>query len=153
MNNPRWTDPNLPLPADVAQCFQGLPERIALPVDTEICRLRTNRLGMSGDGIWESAWWFPRATQNKIVSRSVRSGSSVRIVARSALAVPKRFNADFDNLVIVALQKSGFAWAGAAAPQKWSETFKVRLSGGFEQWWIPGLEQGDIRFRYFGGSD
>jgi len=64
-----------------------------------------------------------------------------------------RFNPDFDTLVIMTLAKSGFAWAGLAAPQKWSETFQVRTSGGFEQWWIPGLEQGDLRYKYFGGAE
>lgn len=149
----RWTDPNLTLPPDVAGCFQGLPRRIELAAGTEICRMRTNRIGLPGDNIWESPWWFPRATYRRIVERAMQTGSPVRVVARSGLAVPKRFNHEFDNLVIVALLKSGFAWAGPAAPQKWSETFKVQLSGGFEQWWIPGLEQGDLRFRYFGGAD
>lgn len=153
MSQPKWTDPDLPLPADVAACFQGLPERIRLREGTEICRMRTNRQEVAGNAIWESPWWFPRQTYNRIVERATRTGLPVKIAARSGLAVPKRFNADFDTLVVMALQRSGFAWAGPAAPQKWSQTFQVRLSGGFEQWWIPGLEQIDLRFKYFGGAD
>jgi hypothetical protein len=50
------------------------------------------------------------------------------------------------------LKPSGGTWAGPAAPQKWSETFHVRLAGGSEQWWIPGLEHIDLRYKHFGGG-
>jgi hypothetical protein len=150
MNILKWTDPNLTLPTKVAECFQGLPERIHVPEGTEIYRLRTNRQDVVGNAIWESPWWFPKNTYNQIVGRGARTGMGVKVSARSGLAVPSRFNPDFDNLVIMSLLRSGFAWAGKAAPQKWSETFQVQLSGGFEQWWLPGLDQIDLRFKYFG---
>lgn len=157
MSTSTWTDPNLPLPPDIAECFQGVPRRIHLEEDTKIYRMRTNRQGdgVVGSNIWESAWWFPASTYDRIVSRAETSGKSVTVAARSGLAVPRRFNTDYDTLVIMRLQRSGFAWAGPAAPQKWSETVKVRvqLSGGFEQWWIPGLEQIDLKYVYFGGPD
>ena len=150
MSSEKYTNPNLPLPAEVAACFQGLPERIHLEEGTAIYRLRTNRQNVDGNAIWESQWWFPKATFDQIVGRAQSTGLSVTVSARSGLAVPRRFNPDFDTLVIMTLQKSGWAWAGSAAPQKWSETFQVQLSGGFEQWWIPGLEQIDLRYKFFG---
>lgn len=151
MNSAKWTDPNLPLPGEVAECFQGIPERIHLEEGAAIYRLRTNRQDVVGNAIWESPWWFPKATFDQIVGRADRTGSSVTVSARSGLAVTREFNPDFDTLVIMTLQRSGWTWAGPAAPQKWSETFQVQLSGGFEQWWIPGLEQIDLRYKYFGG--
>jgi len=153
MNSLKWTDPNLPLPASVAECFQGLPDRIRLPEGTEIYRLRTNRQEAVGSNIWESPWWFPKNTFNQIVGRASRTGMSVTISARSGLAVPSSFNPDFNNLVIMSVSRSGFAWAGKTAPQKWSETFQVQLSGGLVQWWIPGLEQIDLRYKFFGWPD
>lgn len=146
-----WTDPNLSLPSNIAECFQGLPQRIPLAEGTSIYRLRTNRQDGAGSAIWESPWWFPKNTFDQIVGRAHRYETSVTVAARSGLAVPRRYNADFDTLIIVTLQRSGWAWSGPAAPQKWSEAFQVRLSGEFEQWWIPGLEQIDLRYEYFGG--
>jgi hypothetical protein len=153
MKKLKWTDPYLPLPPEVAECFEGLPSRIEVPQGTEIYRLRTNRQEAAGSNIWESPWWFPETTFKQIASRAARSGMGVTTSARSGLAVPPRFNPDFNNIVIVSLVRSGFAWAGKTASQKWSETFQVRLSGGFEQWWLPGLEQIDLRFKFFGWVD
>jgi hypothetical protein len=148
-----WTDPYLPLPTEVAECFSGLPERISVPEGTDIYRFRTNRQEAAGNNIRESPWWFPKQTYGRIAKRAFGTGLGMKTAARSGLAVPRRFNEDFDNLVIVTLLRSGFVWAGKAAPQKWSDTFQVRLSGGLEQWWIPGLKQIDLHFKYFGWID
>src|SRR5579863_9935161 len=112
MNKLKWTDPYLPLPPEVAECFEGLPSRIEVPQGTEIYRLRTNRQEAAGSNIWESPWWFPETTFKQIASRAARSGMGVTTSARSGLAVPPRFNPDFNNIVIVSLVRSGFAWAG-----------------------------------------
>jgi len=150
MNAAKYTDHNLLLPPEIAECFQDLPERIALLEGSETNRLRTNRQDLTGNAIWERPWCFPKVTLVQIVGRAGRTGKSVTVAARSGLAVTREFNPDFDTLVNMTLQRSGWTWAGPAAPQKWSETFQVQLSGGFEQWLIPGLEQIDLRYKYFG---
>jgi hypothetical protein len=149
----KWTDANLPLPKEFAADFDGAPQRIALQVGTEICRMRSNGLGVEGTNILESPFWFSRQTFNAIVGRATRANARITTAARSGLAVPPRWNKDFDTLVIFLLLKPGFAWAGPTAAQSWQEGGARSLSGGLTQLWIPGLAEDEVRFKFFGSVE
>ena len=153
MNNFKWTNPQLPLPADVAECFSGKPKLIGLAVWDEIYRLRTNRLEADGTGILESPWWFTSRTFSQIVGRATRANVRITTSARSGLAVPPRFNTDFDTLVVFQILVPGFAYCGQASPQKWMKDGNTLLSGGMEQLWIPGLQKEEVRFKFFGNIE
>lgn len=150
MNSLKWTGSNLPMPPQVADCFQRLPERKYLVEETKIFRFRTNRLDAQGNLFWECSWWFPKCIFKQIVGQGARTELSVKVSARSGFDDPRRFNSDFDDLVITSLKLSGFSWAGKAVPQKWSDPFQVQLSGGIEQWFMPGLVKIDLHFKIFG---
>jgi hypothetical protein len=92
MNPAKFTDPNLPLPREVAECFQGVPERKHFVEGAAICRLRTNRQNVIGNTIWGSPGWFPKPTVHQIVGRADQTGKSVTVSARSGLAVTREFN-------------------------------------------------------------
>jgi hypothetical protein len=149
-SNQKWTNEKLSLPSDIRRCFLGQPRLAPLSGGDNIYRLRTNRQDQCGTAIHESAWWFPRETYQRILSQAARTGLQITSCGRAGLAVPPRFNQDFDTLVICRLLRSGFCWRGQALPQPWSETIRFQLSGGFEQLWIPGLDPGDYRFEFFG---
>jgi hypothetical protein len=115
--------------------------------------MRSNRQGVEGTNILESPWWFSRQTFNTIVGRAARANARITTAARSGLAVPPRWNEDFDTLVIFLLLKPGFAWAGPAAAQTWQKGGTTRLNGGLTQLWIPGLAQHEVRFKFFGSVE
>ncbi len=153
----RWTDPELALPEDVRSCFAlaPRPELIALPVNTVIYRLRTNVSDrefktVMGSAIEESPWWFPKQTYDSIIRAAGKARGNISGAARVGLAVPERFNRDFDSLVSVTLTKAGFAYSGKAAPQSYGKDSEFQLPGGFTQLWIPGLLRRDFRFNFFG---
>jgi hypothetical protein len=148
----KWTDANLPLPKEVALSFDGAPQKIVLQVGTEICRMRTNQLNAKGASTLESPFWFPRQTLNTIFDRAARAKVRITTAARSGLAVRSDWNEYFDTLVIFLLLRPGFAWAGPARWQLWKEGGTTILPGGLPQLWIPGLEESEVRFTYFGNQ-
>jgi hypothetical protein len=149
-NTTRWTDPDLVLTQNAASCFLGTPVLTPLSVGTRIYRLRSNQQDQPGNSINESPWWFPHETYQRILGHVARSGLEFRTAARAGLAVPPRFNQDFDTLVICRLLHSGFCWRGPALPQLWGSQGDYRLPGGFEQLWIPGLQPSEFRYEFFG---
>jgi hypothetical protein len=146
----KWTNSKLHLPTDIARNFRSPAAFVKLAVGTEICRLRTNRPDCAGQNILESPWWFSRSTFNRIVGRATRAHVSITTSGRDGLAVGKNFNEDFDTLVIFMLLRPGFAWCGPAGPQLWTAGGQTLLRGGLEQMWIPGLEDHDVHFKFFG---
>jgi hypothetical protein len=153
----RWIDPELELSAGARSCFTlaPRPELVPLPVNTIIYWLRTNVTDrefktVSGSAIEESPWWFPKETYDAIIRSATKARGNMSGVARVGLAVPPRFNRDFDTLVSVTLRSSGFAYRGLASPQSYGKDADFYLPGGMVQLWIPGLLARDFRFNFFG---
>jgi hypothetical protein len=152
MSTQNWTNEKLTLPSEVAKNFLGAPRLIPLFLGENIYRLRTNREGCLGNNILESPWWFPKETFREIVSRADKTKSPIRKIGRQILQVPKRFNEDFDTLVVFVLLRSGFAYRGQASPQTGVEGNNGRLLQA-DQLWIPGLQPNDVRFKFFGNIE
>jgi hypothetical protein len=53
-------------------------------------------------------------------------------------------------MVVFSLLRRGFAYQGPASPQKLMEDGNTTLAGGLEQMWIPGLQHGEVRYKFFG---
>src|SRR5436190_13988365 len=152
-----WTDPELRLLASAKSCFAEFPRPGLVPLanDTVIYRLKTNVTekelkSVEGTAIEESPWWFPRETYDAIIQKAGKARGNISGCARVGLAVPPRFNRDFDTLVAVTLLRPGFAYRGIASPQSYQKDSDFQLPGGLEQLWIPGLQRKDFRFKFFG---
>src|SRR5688572_12235721 len=125
---PKWTDPELALTVEATACFRLPVQRISLDVGERIYRLRTNRANKAGASLVKSRedrtnpdhgspWWFRRETFDAIIRRAQQNRGNITAAGRAGLAVPVRFNTDFDTLVIYRLVRRGFAWSGPAADQ------------------------------------
>ncbi|WP_150757110.1 hypothetical protein [Pseudomonas fluorescens] len=99
----------------------------------------------------KSPWWFPKETFDKLVGISSKADIPISSVARAGLAVPPRWNPEFESMISFTTLVSGFAYKGIAAPQYLFEQRGEKLSGGFVQLWIPNLKGSQVLLKNFGG--
>lgn len=149
-----WTQATLQISAEAFDCFEGTPARRPLTAGTTIYRLRSRRLahGMPrhGDRTLASPWWFPISTWKALLGDSATDERSIVSTAREGLAVRESWNPDFDMLIAVVLQTSGFGYEGAARAQPRDDPDLPKLPGGLTQIWIPGLQPHQVMLTTYG---
>ncbi|MCX7103309.1 MAG: hypothetical protein NTX38_17960 [Methylobacter sp.] len=155
-----WQNACLRLNDEARNAFTSnpAPELIWIPNDFIMYRLRTKITSISqykspdssprpvGSNILKSPWWFTEDTFEKLINGQ----GSITSTAREMLAVPTRFNADFDNLISIKTKVSGYCYLGLTSPMSLVENGKEYLKGGFEQIWIPNLQPSQVNILAYG---
>lgn len=163
--SPDWIDRHFPLPPDKRLCFSSKfePGLICLPIGTRLYRLRSPassiRIDCFGKVVVErplgggvlGEWWFDDVTYREIIDMSEQTDLGIDCIARLGLAVPIRFNLDFNTLIILSTLVAGCAYFGEAAPQSVEPFGLDTLPGGFNQLWVPKLLREQVLFQNYGG--
>lgn len=152
MTNQDWQDPCLRLSEEASNAFthDPAPKHTFIESGFLMYRLRTKistleqhknpRNRPVGSNILKSPWWFTEQTYNKLIE----GDDEITSKARKLLAVPERFNKDFDNLVIIKTRMSGYCFKGLTSPMPIEKDGNEFLQGGHEQLWIPNLQPNQI---------